>query len=209
MIEDLRRNLQGEEFDYPLLMSYLQKYKNPRNKINRLLQSESIIRIKKGIYVFGPKYRRGPICQELLANWIYGPSYISLHHALSHYGLIPERVATVTSMTSRKDKYFVTPAGNFSYKYIGLKKYAIGIRQVQPSPCHTYLMATPEKALCDLIAHEPRLDTYHEIEPHLIENLRINMDELEKFDLQLIDKIQQSYHNHNLNLLCQFLKDTL
>jgi hypothetical protein len=36
----------------------------------------------QGIYVFGERYRRSPFSREVLANMIYGPSYISLDYAL-------------------------------------------------------------------------------------------------------------------------------
>ena len=37
-----------------------------------------ITRVKKGLYVFGPEYNQAPVCKEVLANLIYGPSCISL-----------------------------------------------------------------------------------------------------------------------------------
>ncbi len=206
MIEDLRRDLECEEFDYALLMSYLRDYAKPRNKITRLIESESIIRVKKGIYVFGPKYRRGPICKEVLANWIYGPSYVSMQYALSYYGLIPERVETITSMTSRRDKYFSTPLGVFSYKYIGLKKFQLGVRQMQPSDRHHYLIAIPEKALCDLIAQHPPVLKIPDLKEYLFDDLRIDDHLLLDFNIALIEKIADAYRNPTVKLLTTYLR---
>src|SRR6202043_3466912 len=97
------------EFDYEALLQTLQNYKKPRDAITRFLHDGSIIRVKKGLYVFGENYRRGIICKESLANLIYGPSYLSLEYALSYYGLIPERVEQVASMTPLRSKIFQTP----------------------------------------------------------------------------------------------------
>ena len=106
MLEFLRKESLGEEFDYQFLTSKLQGYRYPRNVIHRLLKTGKIIRIKKGLYVFGESYRRGPVSRTLLANLIYGPSYVSREYALGFYGLIPERVEEVTSMTTKKNKEF-------------------------------------------------------------------------------------------------------
>src|SRR5439155_24771651 len=104
-----------EEFDHSLLASALSSYSGVRQKINELLKSGTIVRVKKGLYVFGPEVRQNPICKETLANLIYGPSCISLEYALSHHGLIPERVETITSVTPKKNKEFNTPIGRFTY----------------------------------------------------------------------------------------------
>ena len=90
MVEELRKRISGEEFDYQALLDGLREYDRPRDKITNLLRQGGIIRVKKGIYVFGERYRRRPFSRELLANMIYGPSYVSLETALHYYGLIPE-----------------------------------------------------------------------------------------------------------------------
>lgn len=109
MIVELRRNIAGEEFDYQVLLDSLRDYKRPRDRITELLKKKEIIRVKKGIYVFGEKYARRPFSREILANMIYGPSYISLDYALHYFGLIPERVEAVTSVTTKRSRRFSTP----------------------------------------------------------------------------------------------------
>jgi hypothetical protein len=92
-IDDIRRAVYTDVLDYQQLMDYLKGYAKPRDKIRAMLKAGEIVRVKKGIiYVFGEDYRRGPWSREILANLIYGPSYISLDYALSYYGFIPERV---------------------------------------------------------------------------------------------------------------------
>ncbi|MBW1855256.1 MAG: hypothetical protein JRJ00_11360 [Deltaproteobacteria bacterium] len=100
MISDiLRRKIPQEEFDYQTLLDCLEVYARPRDKISDLLKKGIIIRVKKGLYIFGEEYRKIPYSMEILANLIYGPSYISLDYALQYYGLIPERIEAVTSVT--------------------------------------------------------------------------------------------------------------
>ena len=74
MIEILRKRINGEEFDYQTLIECLKEYSNPRAKITQLLRKGIIVRVKKGLYIFGEAYRRRPYSKELLANLIYeGP----------------------------------------------------------------------------------------------------------------------------------------
>ena len=120
---DLRNAIGREEFDHPQLVSALSAYEAVQQKIHELLKAGIIIRVKKGLYAFGPKIRQRPISQESLANLIYGPSCISMEYALSYHGLIPERVEIVTSVTPKKNKEFNTPIGLFTYRHLPLSKY--------------------------------------------------------------------------------------
>jgi predicted transcriptional regulator of viral defense system len=75
-----------------------------------------IIRLKKSLYVVSDKISRKSVSRELVANHLYGASYISFETALAYYGMIPERVYTVRSMTTKRAKNFTTLLGNFEYK---------------------------------------------------------------------------------------------
>ena len=77
-IYQLRQAAGREEIDYAFLLSQLREYREPRKKIQAWLENGDLIRVKKGLYIFGPKVTRRPFCQEWLANLIYGPSAISL-----------------------------------------------------------------------------------------------------------------------------------
>ena len=124
-LNQLRKSAINEEIDYLFLQDKLKTYAYPRDKITSLLKSGALIGVKKGIYIFGENLALRAYCKETLANLIYGPSAISLEYALSFYGMIPERVETITSITNKRDKTFNTPVGNFTYKYINPIKYPI------------------------------------------------------------------------------------
>src|SRR5512139_134130 len=136
MIDYLRGRIEGEEFDYQVLLHSLKRYERPRDKITSLLRHGAIIRVKKGIYVFGPKYARRPFSREILANMIYGPSCISLDFALHYHGLIPERVEAITSVTTGRSRRFTTPVGMFFYHQIPLA-HGPGERRRGHSPCNS------------------------------------------------------------------------
>jgi hypothetical protein len=125
MIETIRKQIEHEAFDYQTLMVSLRDYARPRDKISDLLRKGFILRVKKGLYVFGDEYRRRPFSREILANLIYGPSYVSLDFALQHHGLIPERVEALTSVTTGRSRSFFTPVGLFTYRKIPLEAFRI------------------------------------------------------------------------------------
>ena len=94
-LETLRKIAGREEIDYQFLLSILKEYAHPRDKISEWLKSGDLIRVKKGLYIFGKQIAQTSYLLEVLANLIYGPSAISLSYALSFYGLIPERVPLI------------------------------------------------------------------------------------------------------------------
>lgn len=205
MLLDLKKSALTEEFDYNFLKYMLSDYKNPRVKINDLLKKEQIIRVKKGLYVFGPELAREPYSKETLANLIYGPSYISLEFALSFYGLIPDRVETVTSVTNKKNKLFKTPLGAFSYKYINPSIYSYGITLYELDPNHSILIATKEKAISDMLYFIDKLADQTQLEQYLFENMRLEPEDLVGLNMREIKQLATNY-GHNVNLFYKFLE---
>jgi len=205
MLLTLRNSTLTEEFDYNFIRQALSGYKNPRVKINDLLKKGAIIRVKKGLYVFGPSLAREPYSKEILANLIYGPSYISLEYALSFYGLIPERVETITSVTNKRKKLFNTPVGIFSYKYINPSIYSYGVTLYDLDKHHSILIATKEKAFSDMLYFSDKMDDEDQLEKYMFEDLRLDREELMGFNLREVNKLAQLY-GHNVTLFYDFLE---
>lgn len=206
-MRSLRQSCIGEIFDYGMLMSHLNRLKAPHRKITQLLKSGDIIRIKKGLYVFGEQYHENPIHLGQLANLVYGPSYVSQEYALYWYGLIPERVEMVTSMTNRRNKIFDTPLGMFRYTYLNNKRYTVGVEWKSLDHDQHFLIASPEKALVDTIASYNEITTKKAMRSHLIENLRIDEDRLHDLDIKIITVINQAYAKPVIKLLFDTLKE--
>ena len=123
-IEALRKMAGKEEVDYQFIVSALKEYARPRDKISTWLKSGELVRVKKGLYIFGKTVALQPYSKEVLANLIYGPSAISLTYALGYYGLIPEKVSTITNITTNRIKSFTTCVGTFQYYRLHPNKYA-------------------------------------------------------------------------------------
>lgn len=201
---DLRRAIGREEFDHPLLVSALSSYEAVQQKIHELLKSGTIVRVKKGLYVFGPKTRLKPISKESLANLIYGPSCISLEYALSYHGLIPERVEVITSVTPKKNKQFDTPIGVFTYRHLSASKYPPGIEQQWLDSEHPFLIASPEKALCDyIVLNDVSLTTQASVQSFLESDLRIEQEDWQRFDLRKLLLLNKHYKNSSVMALLE------
>ncbi|MCA1758101.1 MAG: hypothetical protein LC649_11655 [Bacteroidales bacterium] len=116
----------------------------------------------------------------LAANLIYAPSYISLHTALSWYNLIPEMIATTTSVTTRKTNRFTTPLGPFDYHSIKPELFGFGyvLENMDTNYLETsrqIMVATPQKAILDFFY----INNYYNTEKE-IEDLRLNEMELRR-----------------------------
>lgn len=209
-IEMLRKLADREEIDYSFLISALKEYAYPRDKISSWLKSGELIRVKKGLYVFGKDIALQPYSKEVLANLIYGPSAISLAYALSYYGLIPERVNTITSITNNRAKSFITPVGEFKYYYLHSAKYSVGLVLDVITPQQNFLIASPEKALCDQIYFIDKtyaFNTPDDLEKYLFHFLRIDETLLLKFKPHNLKEICDRYNFSSLFLLYNYIKN--
>jgi len=211
MLEQKLRNLvAGEELDYTLLVSALSGYKRPRDKITSLLRKGVLVRIKKGLYVFGPEFARRPYSRGILANLIFGPSCVSLQYALARHGLIPEHAASVTSVTPKRDKLFDTPAGRFTYRYLRPDRYAVGVDRETVAEESSFLIATPEKALADLLllsAPDHRPETLGELLRYLLDDLRCDEESLADLNSGQLEEIAEVYRNRKTDLLVRAIEE--
>ena len=181
---------------------------SPEKKVLALEKDGQLIRLKRGLYVVSSDVTGKPIDARLCANHIYGPSYVSLHWALRWYGLIPERVHQMTSVTTKRSRDFVTPIGNFSFYQVAKDYYPIGIRIVQENGT-SCMMASPEKALCDLILYDNYVphQSQKALWAYLEEDIRLDTDELKNFDTSIIEACANTGIKVNiLNNLIKIIK---
>ncbi|MFA5687664.1 MAG: hypothetical protein WC959_00705 [Kiritimatiellales bacterium] len=205
-MNSLRDQIESDEFDYQVLMDALSDYAAPRARVTALLRSGEIIRVKKGLYVFGPHRRKFPVCRELLANLIYGPSVVSLESALAYYRLIPERVDAVTSVTTGRPGRFETPLGLFIYRPTpGL---SLGIDRLTGSANRAFLMAVPERALADKIREDRAtgLRTQQDMEVYLYENLRMEPEAVRDFSPDMLEQLAECLCSHKVRVLAGLVR---
>lgn len=198
----------SEELEYGFVMDCFKAYKNPRVKLNSLLKLKALIRVKKGIYIFGPTFARRPYSPEVLANIIYGPSYVSLEWACQYYRLIPEKVTSVTSITTQRSRRFETPLGLFSYDHLPSQIYPIGVTLIKFTERQQAFMATKEKALADLLVlRRGKFSSMKHFKETVFEDLRIEEEDLESLDLALLKSIYTARPHSAINYLIK-LRDS-
>jgi len=133
-----------------------------RTNLTRWIRQGYIARLRQGYYTF-PDYKSKRDFALYFANRIYKPSYISLHTALSFYGMIPEAVSQITSVTSLKTATFKNDFGDYSYKNIkGDLMFGYELKEMDEN--RRLMFATPEKALLDLLYLYPFYKTEKEME---------------------------------------------
>ena len=132
-----------------------------RNNFHRWIQKGLIIRLRNGYYTFR-EFKSLPHYRFYFANKIYKPSYISLHSALAYYGLIPESVVQITSVTTLKTENFVNDIGEFTYKKISRNLF-FGYRTIETDKNKSCLIAAPEKGIIDLLYLYPEYETESEL----------------------------------------------
>lgn len=186
--------------DYGVLRSLFSNYNFPRNKIASLELEGKLIRLKRGTYIASPDVSKELLSAELIANHIYGPSYVSVESALRYYGLIPERVYTTQSMTINRSKKFENSIGRFEYISVPKDYYSIGILQKTVREKYTFLIASPEKALCDLIVSTPylRLQSEKALLTYLDEDLRFEMTALREMNPEIIKNCVETGKKKNI-----------
>ncbi len=149
-----------------------------RLQLSRWVKAGRLIQLAKGLYTLAEPYRKRVPHPFALANAMKKASYVSLQSALGHFGMIPEHVPTVTSVTTQRPSRAETPLGRFLFRHIK-KSWFRGYRQVDLGAGRKAFVATPEKALLDLVYLTPGADNYDFLAELRLQNLdRLNRDVL-------------------------------
>ena len=187
-------------FDISVLGGLFPNTKHITDKARRLEQEGRIIRMKRGLYVRSAEDGAQPVL-ELIANHLYGPSYVSMHSALRYFGLIPERVNSIQSMTTKHNRSFDTPLGFFDFLSCPIDYFPVGIRQQQEKDIQ-FLIASPEKALCDLLVktHGLELDSTSNLCNYLENDLRFDCTALKTFNPSILRLCHESTSTKKNNI---------
>jgi len=208
-IQAALRELSNQPLTHQLLAGLLKDYKRPNDKILSLKADGLIEPIKKGLYIVGRFLGSERPESALLANHILGPSYLSMESALAHYGLIPEKVFTATSMTTKASRKFQTKIGLYTYTNLPLPYYAFGLATVSLSKDQQAIMAIPEKALCDKIATTAgiTLRSKSSARDYVFRNLRMEEEDLSKFDLNaMLGWLENAPKRESLEMLIKMIE---
>lgn len=164
------------------------EYGRPNDKISELMKKGELLSIRRGLYIPGPETDLPVPNSLLIANHLRGPSYVSLETALSYWGMIPERVYGISSVTLKTTKTYQTAIGRFSYQHVRSPYYVFGIERVQLEEQQFALIASREKALCDkiVLTSGVLLRSVSQTLDFLLEDMRIDEDTLGDLNAQTI-----------------------
>lgn len=199
--ELFRKEVNTEVFDYQLLAMYLKNMKKPLDKAASLVAEGKIVRVKKGLYIFGENWRRHPLPLEVVANLLYGPSCISFEYALTYYGMIAERFLVMTSLTIGDTKAFQTPLGLFEYRAISREKFKVGIDYKDLDQQGGFLIASREKALADLVYRTAGIRTLEQLRYYLFEEMRVDQGMFRELDRTKLTQIAKAYKKNSVSML--------
>ena len=153
-------------FPSSLLLAGRGSASSVRRQLDRWVKSGRLIQLRRGVYSVAPPYQADAPHPFLLANHLRKSSYVSLQSALSHYGMIPEFVPVTTSVTIGRPEELQTPLGRFVFRHVK-KKAFFGYTRTEISRGQFVFLASPEKALLDLLYLTQRSDS-----PEYLKELR-------------------------------------
>lgn len=202
---DLKNKIDTNYFDYQRIKEELKDHSHVRRYIGNLVTKGYLIRLKKGLYTWGSKTGQILYTKEIMANLLYGPSYVSLEYVLSYYRLIPERVEVITSVTTKKKKIFKTPLGEFQFEHLYNNAFPWGVDLKKINQKESFMMASPEKAILDTLSlriNPKDVTNFYEL---LEENLRIDMDTFNNLNQKKLLRLAQYYNTSVISKFSNFL----
>lgn len=162
-----------------------------KQRLSEWQKKDYVKKIRQGFYIFSDLQINEKIL-FIIANRIYEPSYISLEMALSIYGIIPEAVYGITSVTSQKTKNFKSPVGDFIYRHIQ-SDLMFGY-ELREHDGHHYQIAEMEKVILDYLYFNSKIS-----DNESFEGMRFNTSELkEKLNIEKFNKYLEAFHNKSL-----------
>jgi hypothetical protein len=209
----LERSLQAfgsVPFSHGALLPLLAHYRRPNDKIAALLAAGDLVQLRRGLYLLGAEHRSAALSLPLVANVLFGPSYVSLDFALGWHALIPEGVVEVSSVTPRRSRDYATAVGRFSYTHLPPAVYGIGMRMEKTPDGSTFLIASPEKALCDkvLLARNLQALSVASMRVFLLEDMRLDADAVSALDISIFEQCLATGHKpRQMAALCKLVKE--
>jgi predicted transcriptional regulator of viral defense system len=172
----------GDEpvFETDLLLAGDVDPANVQRQLSRWTEAGRVYQVRRGLYALAPPFQRVKRHPFLVANRVMRPSYVSLQSALAYYGLIPEYVPVTTSVTTLRTDRWDTPLGTYAFRHVKGDLFR-SYRLVAVTLEQEAFVASPEKALLDLIYLEPGADSPSYLRELRLRNLdHLNLDELRR-----------------------------
>jgi predicted transcriptional regulator of viral defense system len=125
-----------------------------RRQLSRWVKAGRLQQLRRGIYTLASPYQKVKPHPFVVANALVRGSYVSLQSVLAHYGFIPDIVKIITSVTTGRPARWETPLGTYEFRHVKKERF-YGYQKMELETGQYAFVATPEKALLDLIHFEP------------------------------------------------------
>ena len=203
------KNYTEAPITHHIVSEMLPEYNRPNDKISELMKNGELLSLRRGLYIPGPETDLPVPNLFLIANHLRGPSYVSLESALSYWGMIPERVHELSSVTLKTSKRYSTPLGRFSYLHLAAPYYSFGIQSVKLTSQQTALIASREKAICDkiILTSGILLRSIRETKNFLLDDMRLDEEILRSLNISVIRSwIEDAPKKNSLIMLVKTLE---
>lgn len=160
--------------------------------VHRAVSHGEVLRLKPGLYCLAPPWRRQAPHPFVVASVLVSPSHVSLETALWHHGLIPEGVREIASVTPLRSRSFDTALGSFTFQTVPTRDPRVGVRAVEIDRGAWAFVATPVRAIADLVYLRPSVDYEADGLGFLTGSLRIDLGELAPIDAEELREIAGS-----------------
>jgi len=174
--------------------------------VHRASQAGEILRLKPGLFVLSPPYRKSEPHPFVVAGVLHTPSHISLESALAHHGLIPEAVYQVSSVTVGRSREFSTPVGVFSFRRVPARAPRAGVEAVAVARNAWAFIASPLRAIADAVYLNKEITWNQNGLGYLTESLRIEEDDLRSISFEALDEILDSIRSRRVRAYLDGLK---
>jgi len=168
---------------------------NVRRQLSRWVRAGSVYRLRRGVYALAPPYQKAKPHPFVIANALVRGSYVSLQAALAHYGLIPDVTPVTTSISAGRPGRWETPLGLYDFRHVKAA-WLHGYRRLDLGNGQAAFVATPEKALLDLVYLQPGGDA-----PAYLEALRLQA--LDRLDLARLARLAEASDSPKLQRAAQ------
>jgi predicted transcriptional regulator of viral defense system len=187
----------GDEpvFETGLLLAGQVDPANVQRQLSRWTAAGRIYQLRRGVYALAPPYQKVTPHPFAVANALVDGSYVSLQAALAHYGMIPEYTPVVTSVTTGRTGRWETPLGTYAFRHVK-GEWFHGYRRLEVDQEQRAFVATPEKALLDLVYLEPGADR-----PAYLDELRLQA--LDRIDEERLDRLARESGSPKLQRAAQ------
>jgi predicted transcriptional regulator of viral defense system len=159
---------------------------NATTILRRLAKSGMIAHLSRGRWLVNEKIDRLALPELISAPY---PAYISMQSALFHHGLIEQIPSVVYAVTPARPRRLQTPVGTISFHRMPPELFT----GFELSPRSDAKIATPEKALFDLLYLAPGRSRVFSNQPELTIPRRFQWQRLKEYTKRVKSAARSAY----------------